>query len=206
MAGSSSVDVGLGHRLPELDPQAPGADRLRADHPLAEPATLDHHLAPCAGQRLGGRVSRWHWPARARRAGPGAAPAPPRPRPPAAPARQPAVGGGHRRAGQVVVDQVMGQLLDRHMGPERGWARPHQIGRPAGAGPLELPGPQQAKDDPLVVHDPQPSQPAARTRPRSGRTRRTWPHCWRNCRPSGSAVAPDPRRPGSYASTGRPPS
>jgi predicted dehydrogenase len=47
----------------------------------------------------------------------------------------------------------VGQLLDRDVGTERAGSRPHDLLDRLVLAPLELLGPQQAKDDPLVVHD-----------------------------------------------------
>src|SRR5919106_2454319 len=66
---------------------------------------------------------------------------------------QATVRGGHRRGRQVVVDHVMGQLLDRHVGPERARPGAHHLRNWLVLAALELPGPQQTKDDSLVVHD-----------------------------------------------------
>ena len=52
-----------------------------------------------------------------------------------------------------MVDHEVGQLLDRHMGPERAGAGPHDLLDRLVLAALELPGPQQTKNDPLVVHD-----------------------------------------------------
>jgi hypothetical protein len=50
-------------------------------------------------------------------------------------------------------DHEVGQLLDRDVGTERAGSRPHDLLDRLVLAPLELLGPQQAKDDPLVVHD-----------------------------------------------------
>src|SRR5215218_3702396 len=52
-----------------------------------------------------------------------------------------------------MVDHVMGQLLDRHVGAERAGPGPHDPLDRLVLAPPELLRPQQAKDDPLVVHD-----------------------------------------------------
>jgi hypothetical protein len=50
-------------------------------------------------------------------------------------------------------DHEVGQLLDRDVGTEPAGSRPHDLLDRLVLAPLELLGPQQAKDDPLVVHD-----------------------------------------------------
>jgi len=51
------------------------------------------------------------------------------------------------------VDQVMGQLLDRDVGPEGAGPGAHHLLDRLVPTLLKLAGPQQAKNDPLLVHD-----------------------------------------------------
>jgi hypothetical protein len=72
------------------------------------------------------------------------------------PSQQPdqtAVGGGHRRRRQVVVDHVMGQLLDRDVGAEGTGPWPHHLLDGLILALLELASPEEAEHDPLLVRD-----------------------------------------------------
>jgi hypothetical protein len=84
---SSSVDVGLGQRLPKPDSPAPVAEGFRAVFSLAEGTALHDHAAPYAGGSLpvlfGGR----HWAASGSTFRPRGAPERLGPRPPFAGAR-----------------------------------------------------------------------------------------------------------------------
>jgi hypothetical protein len=72
------------------------------------------------------------------------------------PSQQPdqtAVGRGHRRTRQVMVDHVMGQLLDGDVGAEGTGPWPHHLLDGLILALLELTGPQEAEHDPILVRD-----------------------------------------------------